>query len=748
MLKYGIWRINMKRKKLMCIALSAMMCASFAGFASCGDDENLVADATLTVDGNNDGSVAVSSDLFGIFLEDINYAGDSLNSELIRNKTFGYAANGGKKGWTDVGSTITSTVVSNVDDGVCSTNREYLNLVNASDNEAGISNAGFVEGMAITKGTTYDFSVYIRATSYTGNLIVRLTDGTNEYGSAKISIASSSEWVKYAAQITASDSCSESLVCQVLLDKSGSLDIDVVSLDPEDNVNGFRADLAEALKNLSPNFVRFPGGCVIEGKTLDAAYDWKDSIGVDKTTGKATTVTTRVVNADGSTSTETTTGADVARKTGGNIWTTYTDYGIGFYEYFMLCDYLGATAVPVVNCGIACMTQGNGLTSGQTVIGSEEFNYYVQSALDLVAFAKGDPDSSDANEAYWASVRVAMGHEDPFEMDYLGIGNEQWTNAYYEHYEAFRDAFIEAAKDNELYGTVELIVGNGCVFTDTEYGANPLARSRMVLKRKEGYIEKLSDYAIVDEHYYMNYTDFLDNTDHYDSYSRQEGSKYYVFAGEYSANSNTDLKGNTYSVTFNSLKTATAEAAYMTGIERNGDIVKLAAYAPVFGHLNSTYNQWAVDMIYYDNTTYVPTCNYFVQQLFAQNQSSYILNASLSYTEEAAALSTYTIGKEGKTVVKTEDSLYYVVGTDETGDIIIKIVNANPNEDINVGIDLQNASYEGTTEITVLQNEDSNAKNTKSNLAVSPVTSEKTTQKNFVYTAQKNSVTVLRIHTK
>ncbi len=727
-----------RRTGAICLALSALMGAS--ALVGCGEDSEKL-HARLTVDGATRGA-EISDDLFGIFLEDINYAGDALNAELIQNKTFGYGES--KKAWSDVGN-VTTTVISDAEDGICATNREYLHLENAGEGEGGVSNVGFVEGMAIRKDATYTFSVYVRAEAYAGNLVVRLTDGTKEYASAKFRVQSSEDWVKYQTTLTASDSCSKDLTCQVLLDQAGAVDLDVVSLEPDDNINGFRKDLAEALNGLSPRFVRFPGGCVIEGKTLELAYDWKDSIGVDKETGKAVEVTTPVVYEDGTTETETVTGADVARRTGGNIWTTQTDYGIGFYEYFMLCEYLGATAIPIVNCGIACMTQGDG-QQYQTEIGSEEFNYYVQSALDLVLYAKGDVNSSDPEEAYWASVRTAMGHAEPFEMDYLGIGNEQWGNAYYEHYEAFRDAFIAAGEENELYRSVELIVGNGCLFTDTEYGT-PLARASMYKALKSGKIEKCTDYAIVDEHYYMNYTDFLANADHYDTYSRDETKKYYVFAGEYSANQQADLKGVTYSVIFNSVTAAIAEAAYMTGIERNGDIVKLAAYAPVFGHKVGANNQWAVDMIYYDNTSYLPSCNYYVQQMFSQNQGDYVLNAELTYEKKFEEMATYEIKRSGGAKGKTVDSLYYVASVDENGDIIIKIVNANPDQHVNVAIDLTGVTYDPSVEVTVLQS-DSGKTTNKDSIEVAPEKSTMQAGEEFVYRAEKNSLTVLRIHTK
>jgi len=740
-----------KRTKFLCLALSSMMCLGTAlSFIGCSGEqqnnpqpeEENTTDATLTVDGATLGA-EISDDLFGIFLEDINYAGDALNAELVRNKSFGFKSP--REGWKDVGSGVTNTIVKDGGDGIASTNAEYLRM-EVTTAGGGIANSGFTDGLAVTKDVKYNFSAYIRTNNYSGDIAVTLSDGSKEYGSATLSAAPSAEWVKYTADITASDSCSKNLTLSITLSAAGSVDMDVISLKPSDNVNGLRKDLAEALKDLSPNFVRFPGGCVIEGKTLDTAYDWKDSIGVDKTTGEPVSLTTKVIAADGTTSTETTLGSDAVRTTGSDIWNYSTDYGVGFYEYFKLCEYLGATAVPIVNCGIACMTQGNGGSSaGSTEIGSDEFNYYLQNAMDLVLFAKGSVTSSDPEEKYWAQVRTDMGHPEPFEMDYLGIGNEQWTNNYFEHFEAFRDAFIEAAETNPLYASVELIVGNGCLFTDTESGS-ALARSRMAVMKKDGYISKFSEYAMVDEHYYMNYTDFLMHTDHYDEYSRTEKSMYHVFAGEYSANQTNDLTGNAFSVTFNSILTATAEAAYMTGIERNGDVVRLASYAPVFGHINSSYNQWAVDMIYYDNETFVPTCNYYVQQMFAQNQGKNVLTTDLTYTN--TDLERFAITSSNGSKTYNSRSLFRVASVDSSGDIIIKLVNANTTADISVKVDVSGVNFAGTADVTVLQNDDKNAVNKKGNIQVSPVSSTIEVSGAFTFTAKKNSVNVIRIHTK
>ncbi|MGN1235097.1 MAG: alpha-L-arabinofuranosidase C-terminal domain-containing protein, partial [Christensenellaceae bacterium] len=400
-------------------------------------------------------------------------------------------------------------------------------------------------------------------------------------------------WTKYSVDLTGLDTAAEDVVFEITFTK-GTLDIDSISLKPEEHFGSaeIRKDLGEALAALNPSFLRFPGGCVIEGKGLKTAYDWKASIGEGETM-------TYIDGATGKTVTET--GSTDNRALGTDIWANlaaevtnpyYTSYGIGFYEYFLLCEDLDAAPVPILNCGMSCQIQG-GFES--IPITNKRFQEYIDDALDLVEFCRGDASTE------WGAVRIAMGHAEPFELTYLGIGNEQWGADYFEHFEAFRKAFETAAAENPLYKDIELIVANGPNSGDT-YAWNRIKNSGLG-----------ADYAgLVDEHYYCTPDWFYANNARYDSYDRDNVP---VFLGEYAAKSNT-------------LNAALAEASYATALERNGDIVKLAAYAPLFG--NTTSNQWTPDMIFYSNDSYYLTPNYYVQQMIANNKGTVLPGSTLS----------------------------------------------------------------------------------------------------------------------
>ncbi|MDE6874963.1 MAG: hypothetical protein K2P87_10960 [Lachnospiraceae bacterium] len=443
----------------------------------------------------------ISDLLYGIFIEDINFAADGgLYAELVQNRSFEFtnlAAGNEKHAWKDVGE-ICATVVKEDTEGCLNVNNpNYMVLKNTSADLAGIANSGFLDGMAVTEGAEYIFSVYARGLEgYTGAIHVTLMFGSELIAEGTID-AITPEWTKYELTLKASSTVSRNLSLNVMIN-TGSAAIDMVSLFPKNTykgrVNGLRKDLAEKLEALSPAFLRFPGGCVIEGATLATAYDWKDSIGVGP---------------DGEPLLFNGTYGDVAaRRQGQNIWTderatndkypSYMSYGLGFYEYFLLAEDIGAIGVPVVNCGLGCMGQGPG--TGPDV-GTEEFEQYVQDALDLVEFCRGDASTK------WGAVRIAMGHEEPFALKYIGIGSE------------------------------------------------------------------------------------------------------------YAAQSNT-------------LNAALSEAAYMTGLERNGDIVKMAAYAPLFGNLTALH--WAPDLIWFNNTASTCSINYYVQQIFAKNAGSALLSSTLT----------------------------------------------------------------------------------------------------------------------
>ena len=369
----------------------------------------------------------------------------------------------------------------------------------------------------------------------------------------------------------------------------------------------------EKLEALEPSFLRFPGGCVVEGNTIDLAYDWKDSIGVGK---------------DGEPLLFNGTYGDVAaRKQGQNIWTderatndsnpSYMSYGLGFYEYFLLAEDLNALAVPVVNCGMHCMAQGHG---SEPDVADDEFKEYIQSALDLVEFCRGDASTK------WGAIRIAMGHEEPFTLKYVGIGNENWGNEFFEKYTAFAEAFMKAKADNpEMYGDIELIYTSGPDDGDSGHVMYMDAYKYAKEQLDNGSFTDITDFAgLIDHHYYNDPQWFLEHSDYYDeeNYSRDTdgmadssyGGGIPVFLGEYAAKSNT-------------MKAALAEAAYMTGLERNSDIVKLAAYAPLFGNITATH--WAPDLIWFNNHTVTCSVNYYVQQIFARNVGTKLLSSEL-----------------------------------------------------------------------------------------------------------------------
>ncbi len=571
-------------------------------------------DYSLVVNGSE--SYEISSLLYGLFLEDINFAADGgLYAELIKNRSFEYgslATRGGIHGWV-----ATESVTLDILDG--STDKSYLNennpqyarIGNPSSTLGGIGNVGFLDGLSIVKDATYNFSGYFKSsTGYNGVVTLQLKDNDGTiYGDATIT-GIGSNWAKYEANITSSATISEGLKLFVLI-KEGSVDMDMISLFPESTYkgreNGLRNDLAQALEDLSPKFLRFPGGCVVEGETLENAYNWKDSIG----NGLEFIINGQVTYGDVAT-----------RPQGENLWGDqnnatahpyYMSYGLGFYEYFLLCEDINAAPVPIVNAGLSCLIQGTrsvGTPAQAAEIGSPEFEQYIQDALDLVEFCKGDENTK------WGAIRIAMGHREPFDLTYIGIGNEQWSNDYYSRYEEFKNAFGQAKIDNpELYGNIELIVANG-----------PSSSDRFAWNKINLYG---TDYAgLVDEHYYNVPSWFLTNTNRYDTYDRSSTP---VFLGEYAAKSN-----NT--------EAALAEAAYMTGLERNGDIVKLASYAPLFG--NSTSYQWSPDMIWFQNDMLWKSANYYVQQLFSTNQSKQVIKSELSKTSSTETESSIS-GKVG-----------------------------------------------------------------------------------------------------
>ena len=594
-----------------------------AGEVSAYDAEK--SNYTLNIDASNKVH-DISEMLYGIFIEDINFAADGgLYAEMVQNRSFEFtelASGDAKHAWSNVGD-VTAKVVKDDAAGCLNVNNpNYMVLTNTSSKAAGIANAGFLDGMYIVENAKYKFSIYAKGLDgYTGPVNVAIKNGNKTVAEGEID-SISSEWKKYELTMTSSATSALDVSLQVTINK-GKAAVDMVSLFPEDTFkgreNGLRKDLAEKLEALEPAFVRFPGGCVVEGINLEGAYDWKDSIGASP---------------DGEPLEFNGTYGDVAaRKQGQNIWTNentssdanpcFMSYGLGFYEYFLLAEDIGAIGLPVINCGKCCMIQPAAGKGDGPAIGSEEFQRYIQDALDLVEFCRGDSTTK------WGAVRTAMGHPEPFELKYVGIGNEQWGDDFFNRYEAFVDAFEKAKEEKpEIYKGVELMFTSGA--DDGDSGADYMdayeRAADWLLKNPD---KTINDYAgVIDHHYYNDPEWFLTHADYYDekNYSRDVasmtdtkfGGGINVFLGEYAARSNT-------------LEAALAEAAYMTSLERNGDIVKMAAYAPLFG--NVTVVHWAPDLIWFNNHTVTTSINYYMQKLFATNAGNALLSSELTGAE-------------------------------------------------------------------------------------------------------------------
>lgn len=572
------------------------------------------ADYSLNIDAGDE-IHDISDLLFGIFFEDINFAADGgLYAEMVANRSFEYtelAVNDSLYAWSAVNDTD-MRVTNDKSTSLNENNPSYLVLTNDNETPSGIANRGFLDGMSVKENAKYNFSVYAKGLDgYAGKLYVRLCIGEKTVGESIIE-GISAEWAKYDLSLICTEAAHENVTLQVLADK-GSVALDMISLFPEDTFkgreNGMRKDLGEMLEKLQPKFLRFPGGCIIEGNDYESAYSWKNSIATGKNG--------LPLEFGGGY------GDVAARKQGVNLWTNFaaTDdpnpcfmsYGLGFFEYFRLAEDIGAIGVPVINCGLYCQMRGRGPVDME----SDEFAQYVQDMHDLVEFCRGDENST------WGKVRVSLGHPEPFELKYICIGNEQEGEVYFERYQAFLDSFNEAKAANpELYDGLELIYSSGA--SDGTHSGNYLP-SYEYAKEQLGDSDNASDFAgATDHHYYNEPSWFFKNADYYDedNYKRSVdemtdtiyGGGIQVFLGEYAAKSNR-------------LRAALAEAAYMTGLERNGDIVRMAAYAPLFGNLTATH--WSPDLIWFNNHQVTGSISYYVQKLFSVNQGTKLLKSAL-----------------------------------------------------------------------------------------------------------------------
>ncbi|MGI5189306.1 alpha-L-arabinofuranosidase C-terminal domain-containing protein [Promicromonospora sp. CA-289599] len=547
--------------------------------------ETPVQEHTLDVDAAAAGT-EMSDDLYGVFYEDINYAADGgLYAELVRNRSFEFAATDnasftGMTGWDVVqrrGSTGTAQVQSERAEWLNDANRAYL-TVEADGPGVGVRNASYNEGFAIEKRKKYDFSVFARA-ERKQRLTVSLEspDGAKTYGSTTINVNGKNRWKKHTAKLTATGTANDARLV-VTGGAAGTLRLDMVSLFPRDTwdgpVNGrspLRADLAQKVADLEPSFLRFPGGCVTNVGTFDT---YLESDGADRRRTYQWKETIGPVE---------------ERPTNWNFWGYNQTYGLGYLEYFEFAEDLGASPLPVLSVG------ANGCGSNIPEMTDDvRIDRWVQDTVDLIEFANGSVDTE------WGAKRAALGHPDPFGLKYIGLGNEENTRTFEANFPRFRDA-VEAA-----HPEVTVISNSG----PDDAGAR--FDELWDFNREQ-------DVAMVDEHYYNDPSWFLSNTERYDSYDR-EGP--HVFLGEYAS------RGNAWS---NSL----SEAAYMTGIERNADLVELASYAPMFA--NEDYVQWSPDLMWFDNDESWGSTSYYTQQMFMTNTGDQVVPSTHDGPEETPA---------------------------------------------------------------------------------------------------------------
>ena len=557
-------------------------------------------------------AVPVTPGMIGLFFEDINYNLDGgLYAQLLENRSFEslrcYGTWDDYKteadplfAWTRLSD---AELTVGTEDPVAEENPHYLK-VKVQTPGAGFSNRAY-DGITLKKDASYRVSFYARSAE---PVLVRfrVVEGGIPAAETRI-LVHGAEWKQYVGMMSAQmDIVGGNFTVELL--QAGTIDFDWFSLMPEDAVLGiFRKDLFEKLKDLKPGFMRFPGGCIIEGNNLANRYQWKKTIGPQEH---------RVYNwnrwaVHG-----------VPNKNFEPEW-EYTfesqyshygqTYGVGYYEYFLLCEAIGAKPLPVLSVGLACQYQSTELVP----IDAPEFQEFIQDALDLIEFANGDVTTE------WGAKRAAMGHPEPFGMDRIGIGNEQWQTEFqdfYERYEAFEKAI------HAVYPEMKLIGSAGPdVITPRHVNAWNWIRRRAFERIAETGAQDFT-YA-VDEHYYVPPRWLYDNVHFYDEYPREVK----VFAGEYAAHID-GLARRFNSEEANRFEGALAEAAFLTGVERNADVVVMASYAPLIARAG--WAQWSPDLIWCNGSTSYGTPSYYVQKLY----SLYMAEQSLGVTVEGEGL--------------------------------------------------------------------------------------------------------------
>ena len=631
-----------------CTILFAALLALSFGFALHAQTNE------MTIQANRKGA-EIQPTMYGLFFEDINYAADGgLYAELIKNRSFELPQS--FMGCETYGK------VTLKDDGPFERNPHYVRLDDPghAHKRTGLQNEGFF-GIGIEEGKEYRFSVWARVPGEASEIRVQLIHyssmGEHQALVSEALVVDSKEWKKYQLVFKSPETQPKAML-RIFLESGNSVDLEHISLFPvytcNGHENGLRKDLAQALYDIRPGVFRFPGGCIVEGTDLATRYDWKKSVGP---------VENRPLNE--------------------NRWhytfphrffpDYFQSYGLGFYEYFLLSEELGAEPLPVLSVGLACQFQNEEEHAHVAVC---DLDGYIRDALDLIEFANGSPDSE------WGKVRAEMGHAEPFNLKFIAIGNEQWG----EEYVVRLKPFVEAIR--KQYPEMMIIGGSGP-------GSEGEQFEYLWPEMKKLKVD------LVDEHFYRPESWVLSEGARYDNYDRK-GPK--VFAGEYACHG----KGKKW----NHFYTSLLEAAFMTGMERNADIVHMATYAPLFAHVEGW--QWRPDMIWFDNLHSVKTVSYYVQQLFSLNKGTHVLPLTMN----GIAIT----GADGLTGLFAR-----AVWDNDQSEVIVKIVNTSEKRQplqINVN-GLKKSENLTNGRVIQLKSDEPDAENTIANpTLIVPVESE------------------------
>lgn len=633
------------------------------------------------------GGKAISDKLIGIFFEDISHSADGgLNAELVQNGSFEYSVSertewGPGTAWSAVRpghslGHLEARQASPLNPNNTNYMRVHVERIgHYSDFNGwtgyGLLNKGFA-GMNVKAGSRYDMSLFARTVSGSESFDVRIVIGTpgrdcRVLADTTLTI-SGSEWKKYSCTLVPNEDCAGAEL-QLLVLNVGAIDVDEVSLIPHDTYHGhgLRRDLAEALEALHPSFMRFPGGCIVHGggDGMWDTYRWKNTVGPKE-----------------------------QRKGLKNCWGYHQSFGLGYYEYFQLCEDMGAEPLPILPCGVSCQGANGGWGMpgfAQDAVPLDSMDEWIQDALDLIEWANGDASTP------WGRVRAEAGHPEPFHLKYLGLGNEEYISpAFIERFKLMYKAVHERYPDIIIVGTdgPGSHPGNGSFKGDYEHGWELAEELGM---------------PIIDEHYYEP-RDYFFSSRQYDSYPRDRKTK--VYLGEYAAK---DKK----------LIDALAEAVYLLHVERNGDVVAMTSYAPLFarkGNIN-----WNPDLIYFDNEKPYLTCSYYVQQMFGQSAGNY-------YYGDCVSIDGYDDKYTGQSVVLNVNKR----------ELYIKAVNATADTR-NASIDLSRfKSMKKKASITTLSGQPGDENNFDAQ-PVKPMTKEITLGKKTTVALQPYSLTMITV---